>query len=503
MLGVLLAASRGEISLSGIRIVDIYRETGMLSVLSRTARIAFFTALFTCSLSYFIGRVLCRAPKRLTGAWLGTALLGGVSSPYILVQGWIGLLGQNGIIQRLSGGSHYPTFIYSEAGVVVFLSLLHLPIATLLMILDGKNFPSNHLDAAKLLRFRGWTFFRHVEIPRYGCGVASAFVWVFLLAFWSYDVPSALRQNVFSGEILAAFGAFFDYGRAISLVIPVLIVGLLVAALATWPTALIVSRASRGRASSTERCSFLSLCLIWIAPVALLVLPFLGLVFEIPSWRVFVVTLSAAREDIVNTIRNGLLMATLTTGISFAAGSLLYITRLRRLGYPLQFLQFFLIALPGSLVGIGAAGLASSFRGSIGGWIMLPLWLSEFSTVLPVTLILMLLIIQRMPREWQGVSPLFQMNSLRQFRSILLPELRGAVLMIFVVSFALIIRETPASLLTYPPGGATLALTIDSMLHFNQPAQIASLCLAQLAILAILSVAAFIAYALFERHASS
>jgi ABC-type Fe3+ transport system permease subunit len=503
LLGILLAVMRGEFDLSGIHMLDVYREAGTVSILARTMRIALFTALLTAVIAYMIGRVLCDAPRNLTVAWIAAGLAGSVSSPYILVQGWIGFLGQNGGLPRIFPGIHFVTFIYSEAGVVAFLTLLHLPIATLLVVLDGRNFPRSFLDTAKLLRFRGWKFLRHVEVPRFGLGVTAAGVWTFLLAFWSYDIPSALRQNVFSGELLAAFGAFFDYARAASLVGPLVAGGLIIAALATWPTARIVSQASRGQMSQPQQFSLSLFCLIWIVPLFLLVLPSLGLVFEIPSWQVFSHTLFSASEDIWNTVRNGLLTALVVTGLSFAAGSLLYGSSAMRLAPPLLAFQFALIGLPGSLIGIGAIGLTGGLANGGETFAVLPLLLSEIATVLPFAFLLTLLIFQRLPREWQSINPLLKLPICRQIFSLLFPELRSAMLVIFLVSFALAIRETPASLLTYPPGGATLALTIDSMLHFNQPAQIASLCLAQLAILAALSVTVLIINRFFLRHAGT
>ena len=55
---------------------------------------------------------------------------------------------------------------------------------------------------------------------------------------------------------------------------------------------------------------------------------------------------------------------------------------------------------------------------------------------------------------------------------------RGRTGILLFVGFTSVIREVPASLLNVPPDGSTLALSIETLLHFEQPVRIASLCLA-------------------------
>ena len=74
------------------------------------------------------------------------------------------------------------------------------------------------------------------------------------------------------------------------------------------------------------------------------------------------------------------------------------------------------------------------------------------------------------------------MGPLKQFTLLARPVLVPRFLLLFGFGFLMAMREVPASLLNYPPDGSTLALTIETMLHFDQPQLISALCLIQLLI---------------------
>ena len=76
-------------------------------------------------------------------------------------------------------------------------------------------------------------------------------------------------------------------------------------------------------------------------------------------------------------------------------------------------------------------------------------------------------------------------------------RLRGLFALLGIAGFALVAREVAAGLLNMPPGGSTLAISIETLLHFEQPDRVAALCLAYLiAVLGVSIVVGLIGYSL-------
>ncbi|MEM7674211.1 MAG: hypothetical protein AAF212_12785, partial [Verrucomicrobiota bacterium] len=57
-------------------------------------------------------------------------------------------------------------------------------------------------------------------------------------------------------------------------------------------------------------------------------------------------------------------------------------------------------------------------------------------------------------------------------------RLKGVLGVLSLAGFAVVAREVPAGLLNMPPGQSTLAVSIETLLHFEQPDRVAALCIA-------------------------
>jgi ABC-type Fe3+ transport system permease subunit len=141
------------------------------------------------------------------------------------------------------------------------------------------------------------------------------------------------------------------------------------------------------------------------------------------------------------------------------------------------------MAMPGILVGMGYVYLFNFPAGAPVTRANLQLILIELTILAPLVGMLTLVQLSAWPDRWTAAGGFFGLGPVRQLTGIALPLFGEGVAAVFVIGFAFAIREVPASLLNYPPGGGTVAISIETMLHFDQPDKVAVLCVAQIALL--------------------
>jgi ABC-type Fe3+ transport system permease subunit len=458
-------------------------------IFSRTLLVAFGSATLATLGGWLAAGCLDRLPPR-TVRWWSLALAATVLiSPYVFVQGWIGWLGDQGRWWRWFGGSRPGFSLYSANGVILMLALAHLPLSALVIHTLTRLFPARYQEASRLFQF-GWKQqWRWVIWPQRQRGLALSFLWIFVLAFWSFDVPSMLRQNLYALEIVAAFGSFYDYARAGLLCLPPAIMVSFLALISLPLTAGLDLNARRWHAiSESDSRRHLAPVALLLVLVLVLIVPLAGLVAQIDGPREFIRTWQMFQRDAWNSLRNGLLTAGLSMSVCFLIAAALRWQGSTTWTRFLTVSQLALISLPGAITGMGFVYLLN-FPGN--GWISatgLQLLLVEFVIVVPTVMLLMLGLHHLIPRAWIETQSLLRIGFWRASREISLPLLWPSLAAIFGLAFALSIREVPASLLNYPPNGSTLALTIETLLHFDQPGRVASLCLTQFALAGLATI---------------
>jgi ABC-type Fe3+ transport system permease subunit len=439
-------------------------------------------AVLSTLTGFLLHRLLLRRPLREHPIWLMVYALTLVGSPYILIQGWLNFSGPNTWLQSKILPAGWT--LYSPAGYILVQVLLNSGLAFLVIHGSKALLDRKYADFTAIYRPSFRNRLRTLLRIQYLPSLLVSFSFLFLLAYWHYDSASILRQNLLSLELMTAFGSFYDDGQAAAIAVP--------ACLAVLPVAWVMSVFLSPLALSMKapapiqplRSCFWVLAGLALLPVLTLGASLGGLLSRFSSPRVAWESLKLARADFVNTTEIGLLSGLLLAVCALPIAWYLRVhPRKARWIMPLLVLA---LSIPAVISGIGFIHLRN-LTGEA-HWPEGPVRLVILNVLLwlPVCILLALASLTRLPIRWIEEMRLLRLScSVSLFRMVG-PFVIPVALQLFMVGFALSIREVPASLLNYTPEGGTLALTIETMLHFEQPDALSALCLAQFGLVATL-----------------
>lgn len=412
-------------------------------------------------------------------------------SPFVYTQGWINLLGTGGFLENALRGSGTRLPVLYSAGGWVFLSVLQfIPLGLLVVWLARRKVNGIYQEDVIGYQFNVWNRIRTIHWSSYRIAFTAAFFVVFLFTFWNWEIPSMLRQNSFPLEVMSFFGSFYDYGSAIALALPsFLITGVIAIALAilegrrgadearcgSRPTA-----TPSGRDVKRNKAGWF---VFSVFPILSLLMPVLALAAKIDGWEEVKRVLALFRHDIPTTLTLGVTVGLIASTIAVLVQSQMAVRLKPSVG--VTTLSWVAITLPGILSGIGLAKLFSEVPlvAAVSGSVV-RLFLCELILFVPLAIVGMNALSSFWKRNWTEHAKMtgnpwlfFQVGLSAGWLQIL-----GLVLAIA----SLVMREVPVALANYPPGASTVALTIETVLHFDQPAVVSVLCLTQLALVFIL-----------------
>ena len=151
---------------------------------------------------------------------------------------------------------------------------------------------------------------------------------------------------------------------------------------------------------------------------------------------------------------------------------------------PLVALACLALAVPAVVSGIGLILLRNaSFPEALSTGI-LPLLLANLFVQLPLVILFALGMTGGWTHAETETTAILEIPVWMVMSRLAPPVFLPAIPLLFLLGFALAAREVPASILNYSAESGTLALTIETMLHFEQPNALSALCLLQLALVA-------------------
>ncbi len=477
---------------------DLWKSDRMLQMLGRSAVVALGSSvlcvLAAVGLSIF-GESVSKA--RREGA-IVLCLFASLITPYVSTQGYISLLGEAGPIWTwLEIGA--PFDIYSERGLIVLLSFSLFPWAFALVGVGSRRIGSRVGETLRMHRASRIEWLQLYYIPKYTVAAGAAFLLVFMFSFWAYEIPSMLRVNLMSIELMAAFGSFYDFRSALALAIgPLAVSAILIGALFRLYTRLdeTSTRSEMLGETSLLRARWFQVGIGGYLLLAV-VLPAYGLVIEVGSWQALRENLIGFRSEIASSASVGLVSLGVALALSvYAIGALRFENHQRLIG-ALAIVATVLLCLPDALKGMGAAYFFSQpwmgpFSGGQGFAI-------GIASSLPLALLAAWIIWSAWSDRQNEWSRSCRIGYLSKLRRLAIPIFADRFVLLGAIAFAWTTREVPSTLLNHPPGGATLAVSIETLLHFEQPDKVASLCLAQLGLTVCVFAVAFGLRALFSR----
>lgn len=473
VLGLFLGLRGAE----GIHWLTVFESTRARDLLFDSFRIAVFAGSFASVLGFVFASILKRMPHVLCNSVAGILLLLHLSSPYLLAQSFIALLGEKGIAWQAFGIKPFFS-IYTVSGVIAVATVWLAPLA-MLVHLSANGLPQAYFNELKTLNVSRLKWIRYYVLPANGTAFLLSFGLCGLIAFWNYDLASMLRVNVFPIDIMAAFGSFYDYGMALELFLfPGLgSLGLLVLLIGCATRNLWGHDVRERRTRSESGAGVTALQGVLLASVLVVyVALFVSLWNTIGSYDVFVTEISKFKNEWTNTIRYGMCGTFVVCFITF----LMSITGQLsgdKISQKIAFCTVFIWLFPPVLLGMGWINLWDLPLLKIGRNLGIEMYLISIhsaSAIVPALVVAMSLKWHRSNNEvLDGVRCPLRIRAL-----LFLNCQRSLIGILLFVGFANVAREVAAGLLNVPPDGSTLALSIETLLHFEQPVRVASLCLA-------------------------
>ena len=163
---------------------------------------------------------------------------------------WIVLLNREGLIVNLARWIGYegelPSMLYTEQAVVIGLVYNYLPFVILSCYAPLSRLSPEIAEASRDLGGSAWTTFRRVTLPMTVPGIATGFVFVFVLSIGNFVTPALLGGGQFQmigNLVYAQFLTANDwpFGAALSMVLIAVMLGLLMG------QAVVAERASGGK----------------------------------------------------------------------------------------------------------------------------------------------------------------------------------------------------------------------------------------------------------------
>ncbi len=220
-------------------------------IFMKSAAIAGLAAGIACVLGYAAAYAIASMPRRHQPMLLFFAVLPFWSNYLVRSYAWIVLLNREGLIANLARwigfDGELPKMLYTEPAVVIGLIYNYLPFVILSCYAPLSRLNPEIAEASRDLGASAWTTFRRITLPRTVVGIATGFVFVFVLSIGNFVTPALLGGGQFQmigNLVYAQFLTANDwpFGAALSMVLIIIMLGLLLL------QAVITERASGGKA---------------------------------------------------------------------------------------------------------------------------------------------------------------------------------------------------------------------------------------------------------------
>lgn len=454
------------------------RQRGLLF---NTAMLGTGTALLATALGAPLGIVLARVPLRFKGVIRVAAAAPILLPPYIVALAWTYIGTSRGLLAA----------IFVQSLTLYPLSMLTSEVA--MRRVDGR------LEEAALIAASPHRVLWRITTPLVAPAILAAALLVFVVAVSEFGVPGVLQVRVYTTEVFTAFASLYDFGRAIVVAIPLLLLCVAIAAIAgvLLGDHFITSRRTVGVSPMTfDRWRHVAIAALVVVVATALAMPVVTLVVEALGTRSIGVVAGGSTEAIVNSLILAAIGATVVVALALWLGyaQARAPRTVRLVG---QVVLVVLFSVPSTIVGVGLIGLWNRPApvGVYGTDAMFVLvYLARF---VPVAVLILAATIQTISLSQEEAAAVSGAGWLRTFRVIVLPQLRVGIAAAWVVAFVLAFGELGASILVAPPGEATLPIRVYTIIANAPSSHVAALALVQ-ALVIFTPVAMLGGYAAFR-----
>ncbi|PLS21265.1 spermidine/putrescine ABC transporter permease [Amylibacter cionae] len=206
------------------------------NIFLKSAFIAGLSATIAVVIGYAAAFAIAAAPANRQAMLLFFAVLPFWSNYLVRTYAWIVMLNREGLIagaaQWLGYDGELPKMLYTETAVVIGLVYNYLPFVILACYAPLSRLNPEIAEASRDLGGNGWTTFRRVILPMTVPGIATGFVFVFVLSIGNFVTPALLGGGQFQmigNLVYAQFLTANDwpFGAALSMFLIAIMMGLL------------------------------------------------------------------------------------------------------------------------------------------------------------------------------------------------------------------------------------------------------------------------------------
>ena len=450
-------------------------------LLYNTALLGVGTALLATAIGVPLGVALARVPLRRKTAIRLAASVPILLPPFIVALAWMYLGGSGGFLATVVGRDLFSEWTYSLPAAIFVLSLVFYPLSMLATEVAMRRIDSRLEEAAVIVAPPGRVLWR-ITLPLVAPTVLAAALIVFVLAISEFGVPGLLRVRVYTTEVFTAFAALYDFGRAMVLAVPLL---MLCGAVAAAAAVLLGDRLITGRRSVGtslvvfERWRRPAEAAIVLVVAAAVALPLVILGREALAARSLSEMVAGSGGAIVRSVLLSAIGATLIVALAVSLGYA-QARAGRALRLAAQILLVVLFAVPSTIVGVSLIGLWNrpGPLGALYGTDVMFL-LAYLARFVPVAALILAAAAQTIPVSQEEAAAVNGAGWFRTMRGIVLPQMRVGIAAAWFVAFVLAFGELGVSVLVAPPGEATLPIRVYTIIANTPASQVAALALLQ------------------------
>ena len=438
-------------------------------------------ALAAVVVGWFVALFIASSRGRVRWAALAGAIVSLALPPFLVVNTWLGLLGNVGLLK-----SWLLLDIYSHGGAAWVMTLMLWPLPCLMCLGPIKRLTAEMLDAEPGLC--GFPLVRSLLLPMTLPAALQSGLIVFALAFNNIAVPAILQVKVFPAQFWVQFSTSYNFALAwqygwVLAALPLGLLLLLRGREVAWPweSSGVPGEVLHDRLGQALLGTVTAVAGLFVGLSVLL--PLGHLIFDTRTWTDISDAVRAGKQAIWNSFWYSAATATLVSALGLVA--------VRWTGLRLAWLLFF---LPGVLLGVvlifllNRPGLGWLYGGP--GIVLLAFGLRYFALGWEG----MRLAKASLDADLQTLADLAGLPWWQRWRHLFLPQAGPALAATWYVVYLLCLWDTETLVLVVPPGGETLALRVFNLLHYGHHAQVNALCL----ILLLLAVLPLVFWAVFR-----
>ncbi|MGH8542907.1 MAG: ABC transporter permease [Gammaproteobacteria bacterium] len=456
-------------------------------LLAQSLTLSSLTALCGTGLGVPLGVLLGKTDLPLKHLFVVLFTLPLLLPPYFLAVAWSHVLGREGWLSEIAGGSLAAVssaWLFGLPGCVLVLTTVFMPVAMLLTMAYLKTVDPRLEEAGRLVA-RWPRVLYGITLPMIRPGLAWGALLVFLLAVGEFSVPMYLRYDVFPVEILTQFSAFYDFGAATAAAVPLALLTVTVL-IGEELFSGAPRQAMRGFMGAAEG-SLIRLGAagtgwltgVGLVCVVLVILPLGELVLQ-TSPSDYVDALNRGGDSLLHSLVYAASGATLLTLLGFFCGYLIHTHALRAWRW-VDFLTLLLLVLPSPVIGIGLIGL---WNRPATDWIYgtpMMILLGYMAQYLALTSRTTAAALAQIPASTDEAALVTGAGWFRRLLTITAPLAGPGLLAAWLVAYIFCLRDTGIAMLVYPPGHDTLPVRIFTLMANSPEGLVAALCVLMMA----------------------